>query len=72
MGTVPNDALWQNSQNHCSRSFGSHNVSGMLLYNQDDYNTNVNSSLIASLPKRKMGVAARLSYDYDHIGICLK
>ena len=48
------------------RSFGSHNVSGMLLYNQDDYNTNVNSSLIASLPKRKMGVAARLSYDYDH------
>lgn len=38
----------------------------MLLYNQDDYNTNVNSSLIASLPKRKMGVAARLSYDYDH------
>lgn len=48
------------------RSFGLHNVSGMLLYNQDDYNTNVNSSLIASLPKRKMGVAARLSYDYDH------
>lgn len=48
------------------RSFGSHNVSGMLLYNQDDYNTNVNSSLIGSLPKRKMGVAARLSYDYDH------
>lgn len=49
-----------------ARTFGSHNLSGMLLYNQDDYNTNVNSSLIGSLPRRKMGVAARLTYDYAH------
>lgn len=44
-----------------------HNVSAMLLYNQDEYNVNnPNNDLISSLPKRKMGVAARLSYDYAH------
>lgn len=48
------------------RKFRKHNVSGMLLYNQDEYNTNVDTNLISSLPKRKMGVAARLSYDYAH------
>ncbi len=48
------------------RSFGDHNVSAMVLYNQDEYNNSVinNDDLIASLPKRKMGFAARLSYDY--------
>lgn len=44
-----------------------HNVSAMLLYNQDEWNTNnAKNELIASLPKRKIGFAARLSYDYDH------
>ncbi len=49
-----------------SRSFGDHNVGGMLLYNQDEYNSNVNSSLLPSLPKRRMGLAARATYDYAH------
>lgn len=44
-----------------------HNVSVMLLYNQDEWNTNnPGENLISSLPKRKVGVAARFSYDYDH------
>lgn len=44
-----------------------HNVSAMLLYNQDEWNTNnPGDNLISSLPQRKMGVAARFSYDYDH------
>lgn len=52
-----------------------HNVSAMVLYNQDQYNMNNlkpngNESsvdiLFNSLPKRKMGVAARLAYDYAH------
>lgn len=49
-----------------NRSFGDHNISAMLLYNQDEYNNSVinNDDLIASLPKRKMGFAARLTYDY--------
>lgn len=43
-----------------------HNVSGMFLYNQDEYNTNNPSSLIASLPQRKQGIAGRLTYSYDY------
>lgn len=49
------------------RTFGRHhNVSAMLLYNQDEYNTNAPDNLIASLPKRKQGVAGRLTYDYAY------
>lgn len=60
-----------------NRSFNAHHFNGMLLWNIDQYNNNVpgeekhdgvvvNSLLINSLPRRKMGYAARLSYDYDH------
>ena len=38
----------------------------MLLFNIDEYNLNVNSDLLSSLPKRRMGLAARLSYDYKY------
>lgn len=62
-----------------NRSFDDHNVSGMVLFNEDEYNKNnaaFNSSdrftpfgnsldrLFNSLPKRKMGFAARATYDY--------
>lgn len=45
-----------------------HHVSSTLLYNQDEYSLNTvnKNDLIASLPKRKLGIATRLSYDYDH------
>lgn len=43
-----------------------HNVSGMLLWNLEQYDSNAPSSLISSLPQRKMGFAARLAYDYKH------
>lgn len=50
-----------------NRSFEDHHVSAMLLYNQDEYNTyNKDEKLISSLPKRKIGIAGRLSYDYAH------
>lgn len=49
------------------RTFGNkHNVSAMLLYNQDQYNVNNPSDLIASLPERKQGLAGRLTYSYDY------
>lgn len=42
-----------------------HNVSVMALFNMDQYDTaNATDDLIATLPKRRMGFAARLSYDY--------
>lgn len=46
--------------------FGLYNVSGMLFYNQDDYNMNVNSSFIVLFLKCKMGVVVCLFYDYDY------
>ena len=46
------------------RTFGDHNLSGLLLWNIEQYNSNVPSSLISSLPQRKMGFAARLAYNY--------
>ena len=49
-----------------NRAFGDHTLSGMLLFNIDEYNSNVNSDLLSSLPKRRMGLAARLSYDYKY------
>lgn len=50
-----------------NRVFGDfHNLSGMLLFNMDSYTTNVNSSLLSSLPKHKIGYAFRASYDYDN------
>ena len=45
---------------------GKHNVSAMLVYNQDQYNVNNPSDLIASLPQRKQGLAGRLTYSYDY------
>lgn len=47
-----------------NRSFGDHNVNGMFLWNIDQYDNNAPGDLIASLPRRKMGIAGRLSYDY--------
>lgn len=60
-----------------TRSFGLHHVNAMALWNADQYNMNVpkeekldevvvNSLLMNSLPRRKMGYAGRLSYNYDH------
>ena len=49
-----------------NRAFGDHTISGMALFNIDEFNSNVNSNFLASLPKRRMGLAARLSYDYKY------
>lgn len=49
------------------RAFGEHYLNGMVLFNMESYNTNnAGGDLITSLPQRKMGFAARLSYDYGH------
>ncbi|MCM1031927.1 MAG: TonB-dependent receptor [Oscillibacter sp.] len=49
------------------RTFGDvHNVSGMILYNQEEYNTNAPSTFINSLAKRKQGIAGRATYAYDN------
>lgn len=48
------------------RSFGEkHNVTGMLVYNQEEFSYNNPGSFTASLPQRKQGLAGRLTYAYD-------
>jgi len=46
------------------QSFGEHDVSGMLLYNQSDELNTVASSVETSLPYRFMGLAGRFTYAY--------
>ena len=41
------------------RSFGDHNVTGMLMYMMREYRTDV-------LPNRNQGLSGRFTYDYDH------
>lgn len=49
-----------------ARTFGLHDVNAMFLYNQDEQVIHLTAAnLINSLPYRKQGIAARLSYAYD-------
>ena len=66
-GTSGDRSIYLQAMINYDRTFGGkHNVSGMLLYNQDQYNVNNPGDLIASLPQRKQGVAGRLTYAYDY------
>lgn len=47
------------------RSFGKHDVSAMLLYNQSDEKNTKASSVETALPYRFNGVAGRTTYAYD-------
>ncbi len=46
-----------------SRTFGTHEVGGLILYNQRDY-IGTGGDLITSLPQRARGIASRLNYAY--------
>ncbi|MBV7529454.1 SusC/RagA family TonB-linked outer membrane protein [Chitinophaga sp. sic0106] len=46
-------------------SFGKHEVSGMLLYNQSDRTDAFAGNFIDAIPYRYQGVAARATYGYD-------
>lgn len=50
-----------------NRTFGKHDVGGLLIYNQDEYvNNNPGTDLLKALPTRRQGIAARASYAYDN------
>lgn len=49
-----------------NRTFGKHDLAGLLIYNQDEYmNNNPGTDLLKALPTRRQGIAARVSYAYD-------
>ncbi|WP_430810725.1 MULTISPECIES: SusC/RagA family TonB-linked outer membrane protein [unclassified Carboxylicivirga] len=60
-------SLYFQTQLEYNRSFGLHRTSGMLLYSQDEYLVNNPDGLIPSLPKRRQGLAGRLTYSYNDI-----
>lgn len=47
------------------RKLGVHDIDAMFLYNQTQTDDNKPENLLGSLPRRKQGLAARLSYAYD-------
>ncbi|WP_017259076.1 TonB-dependent receptor [Pedobacter arcticus] len=50
-----------------NKTFGvRHNVSGLLLYNQEEFNVNAPADFISSLPRRSQGIAGRTTYSYDN------
>ncbi|RPE09755.1 TonB-dependent receptor [Chitinophaga lutea] len=49
-----------------SRSFGHHDVSGLLLYNQSDYVNGDATTLIPSIPFRQRGISGRATYGFDN------
>lgn len=48
-----------------ARTFGKHDFTGLLIYNRSDVVRNTEGNLIASLPFRNQGVAARTTYAFD-------
>jgi TonB-linked SusC/RagA family outer membrane protein len=48
-----------------SRSFGKHDVTGLLLYNQSDEVNTMASTLESALPYRFRGLAGRFTYAFD-------
>lgn len=58
--------IYMQGQINYDRTFGDkHNVTGMVVYTQEEQSANRPTTFIASLPKRKQGVAGRFTYAYD-------
>ena len=51
--------LYMEAQLNYARRFGKHDVTGMVLYNQNDYRYN------SDLAKRYQGIVGRVTYGYD-------
>lgn len=56
---------WEGALNY-NRSFGNHDVTGLLLYNQSDELNSQAGDLTASLPFRFLGLAGRATYGYNN------
>ncbi len=49
-----------------NRSFKKHNVTGLVLFNQQDKVNGFAGDFISSIPSRYMGLAGRTTYSYDN------
>lgn len=48
-----------------NRSFGDHRVSGLVLYNQSDYQDIMTGDLYESIPRRFQGLSTKIGYDFQ-------
>jgi TonB-linked SusC/RagA family outer membrane protein len=65
-GTTGDRNLYLQPSLDYKNSFGNHNIGGLLLYNQTEYNINSPEDLNTSLPERTMGYAGRVTYDFKN------
>lgn len=59
-----NRAQYAEAQINYSNSFGKHDVTAMILFNQRDYKNLTAGSSRANLPYRRLGLAGRATYSY--------
>ncbi|WP_225874625.1 SusC/RagA family TonB-linked outer membrane protein [Pedobacter hiemivivus] len=59
-------AIYNELQLNYNRSFGRHDVTSMLLFNQRDYVSLTASSSILNIPYRRQGLAGRTTYGFDN------
>lgn len=66
-GTSGDRSIYFHTMLLWDRTFGDHSLGAMVNYNQEEYANNVtNDNILRNLPKRKQGLAARLTYTYGN------
>lgn len=65
-GRQQTSTFYLQSSLHYNRSFGKHDLSGMLVYIMQSKLNATPTSLQLSLPHRNLGVSGRATYAYDH------
>lgn len=66
VGNASNRSVYMEGSLNYSGQFGLHGVNAMILGNRREYVDNTAGNSTANLPYRSLGMAARVSYDYDH------
>lgn len=61
-----NRRIYTESAVNYARTFGKHDVGGMVLFNQSDYVDAFAGDFMAALPFRYRGLAGRATYGYDN------
>lgn len=66
-GTYGDRRIYFHAMLFWDRKFGGHELGAMLNYNQEETANNVASdNILNNLPRRKQGIAGRLTYSYDN------
>ncbi len=65
VGNTANRAIYSELILNYNRSFGKHDVSGMIMGNRREF-IDISGGLIANLPSRSQGIASRATYSFDN------